>query len=122
METSNSTTRELLRRYYEGLPERDGWDRLLSNDILLTGAVAKESRGRDAYTNNKFFKMVKGLRVKETVVEGERAFALVNYDLMSPRGKPFSCDVAEFWKVEGERLDSIAIYFDTAAFANFLAQ
>jgi ketosteroid isomerase-like protein len=120
-EVPGSATRELLRRYYEGLLKRDGWEQLLSDGILLTGTVAKESRGRDAYINNNFFKLVKGLRVKETIVEGGRGFALVNYDLVSPKGKVLSCDVAEFWKVQEGKLDSIAIYFDTSAFNSFMA-
>ena len=56
------------------------------------------------------------------VVEGGRAFALVNYDLVSPKGRTLSCDVAEFWKLKEGKLDSIAIYFDTTAFSNFMAQ
>jgi hypothetical protein len=35
------------------------------------------------------WKLVKSLRVKEMIVEGESAFALVNYDLLSPKGSPF---------------------------------
>jgi ketosteroid isomerase-like protein len=66
--------------------------------------------------------LVKGLKVKEIVVEGETAFALVHYDLASPKGTPFSSDVAEFWKLKNGKLDSIAIYFDTAAFSNSMAR
>jgi len=95
---------------------------LLSDNFLLTGAVAKETRGREAYVNLGFWKLVKGLRVKDMIVEGESAFALVGYDLVSPKGSPFSSDVAEFWRVKNGRLDSIAIYFDTAAFNNFMTR
>jgi ketosteroid isomerase-like protein len=35
---------------------------------------------------------------------------------MSPKGKSFSSDVAEIWKVKDGKLDSLVIYFDTAAF------
>jgi len=95
---------------------------LLSENFLLTGAVAREIRGKDAYVNLGFWKLVKGLRVKEMIVDSERAFVLVNYDLVSPKGTPFSSDVAEFWKVKNGKLDFIAIYFDTAAFNKFMAQ
>ncbi len=99
-----------------------GWDELLSKSFLLTGTVAKESKGRDLYMNSGFFKLVKGLKEKEMIAEGVSGFALVNYDLLSPKGRTLSCDVAEFWKVKDGKLDSIAIYFDTTAFSNFLAQ
>lgn len=115
-------TRRLLEGYYDGLLTRNGWDQLLSDDVLLTGTVAKESRGRQEYSNNNFFKMVRGLRVKEMLVEGDRGFALVHYDLVSPRGRTFSSDVAELWKTNDHRLASVAIYFDTAAFASAMAQ
>ena len=95
---------------------------MLSENFLFTGTVAKESIGKDAYVNNAFFKLVRGLKVKEMIVEGENAFAIVNYDLESPKGSAFSSDVAEFWKVKNGKLDSIAIYFNTAAFSKFMAQ
>ena len=121
MENSVSA-KELLKKYYERLSRKSGWEHLLSENFLLTGTVGKETRGRDVYMNNSFFKLVRGLKVKEMVVEGGRAFALVNYDLVSPKGRTLSCDVAEFWKLKEGKLDSIAIYFDTTAFSNFMAQ
>ena len=93
----------------------------MSDDLLLTGSIVKESRGKDAYINNNFFKLVKNLKITDMVVDGEKAFALVNYDLASPKGKTMSCDVAEFWKIKNGKLDSIAIYFDTASFQKFMS-
>jgi ketosteroid isomerase-like protein len=118
----SASTRVLLNKYYDGLARKGDWQSLLSENFLLTGSVAKETRGRDAYANLGFWKLVKSLRVKEMIVEGESAFALINYDLISPKGSPFSSDVAEFWKVRDGRLDSIAIYFDTAAFNKSMTQ
>jgi len=60
--------------------------------------------------------MVKHLEVKLMIVENENACALVSYDLISPKGKNFSGDVAEIWKVKDGKLESLAIYFDTAEF------
>jgi ketosteroid isomerase-like protein len=117
----SSATRQLLNRYYDSLPTKRGWEDLLSDDFLLTGTVARESRGRDLYIGNAFFRLVRSHRVKEMVVEGGSAFALVNYDLVSPTGKTFSCDVAEHWTALGGRLVSVGIYFDTAAFSSFMS-
>ncbi len=119
--SSTQSTRELLRRYYEGLSGQVGWDQILADNLLLSGTVATESRGRDAYKANNFFKLVRGHKVKELITEGPNGFALVNYELMSPKGKTWSCDVAELWKAKDGKLDSISIYFDTAAFNKFLA-
>ncbi len=117
-----STTRELLQKYYDKLARKEEWSSLLSEDFLLTGSIAQETRGRDEYVKNSFFKLVRGLKVREMIVEGESAFALVNYSLESPKGTAFSSDVAEFWKVKHGKLDSIAIYFDTAAFSKSMSQ
>lgn len=114
-------TKELLEEYYRRLSRSGEWGHLLSEDFLLSGAVAQETRGREAYKSNGFFRMVKGLTVKELLVSGGSAFALVGYDLVSPHGRSFSSDVAELWKAKGGRLVSVAIYFDTAAFGKSMA-
>jgi ketosteroid isomerase-like protein len=114
--TSSAETRALLNRYYDGLAKKEGWQSLLSDDVLLTGTVAKESRGRDLFVDNNFFRMIKGLKVRQMIIENENAFALVGYDLVPPKGTAFSSDVAEIWRVRDNKLVSLAIYFDTAAF------
>lgn len=111
----------LLKKYYDGVAKGGGWGHLLSENFLLTGTIAKESRGRDAYINNNFFRLVKGLKVEEMIGEGNSGFALVRYDLVSPKGKAFSARVAEFWKMKDGKLDSVAVYFDTAAFNDSMA-
>jgi len=113
---SLSETRIILSRYYSGLSSNGDWHSMLSEDILLTGTIARESKGKEVFVNNNFFKMVRSLKVKEMIVENEKVCALVSYDLMSPKGKSFSSDVAEIWEVKDGKLDSLAIYFDTAAF------
>jgi ketosteroid isomerase-like protein len=120
MEDTN-TIREILSKYYSQLSKGDGWQPLLSEDIVLTGTVAKETKGKDAYVNNTFFKLIRGLKVKRMIVGNDSACALVNYDLVSPKGKSFTCDVSEIWSIKSGKLDSLAIYFDTAAFHNFMS-
>jgi len=115
------TTKELLEEYYRGVSKKSGWGHLLSEDFLLTGTVTQETRGRDVYVNNNFFKLVRGLNVTELMVSGEKAFALVSYDLVSPKGRSFSSEVVEFWRAKDGELVSIAIYFDTAAFSKSMA-
>ena len=87
---STSTVKELLNKYYDGLASKGDWHSMLSDEILLTGTIVKESRGKKPFVNNNFFKMVRGLKVKEMIVENEKACALVSYDLTSPKGKSFS--------------------------------
>jgi len=114
--SSSPKTKDLLKKYYEGLSSKGDWHSMLSEEILLTGTVAKESKGKEAFVNNNFFRMVKGLKVKQMIVENGNACYIVSYNLISPKGISFSSDVAEIWKVKDGKLDSLAIYFDTAAF------
>ncbi len=118
---SHSETMDLLNKYYRGLLSKGDWHSMLADDILLTGTVAKESREKDAFVNNNFFKMIKTLKVKQMIVEDGNACVVVVYDLLSPKGKSFSSEVAEIWKVKDGQLSSLAIYFDTAVFQNALA-
>ncbi len=115
------TTKELLEEYYRGVEKKGGWGHLLSEDFLLSGTIAQETRGRDAYVNNSFFKLIRGLKVKELIEDGDTGFALVSYDLVSPKGKSFTSDVAELWKAKDGELVSVAIYFDTAGFSRAMA-
>ena len=114
-------TKELIDKYYDLLSKKGDWGSLLSDDFLLTGTVQKESRGREAYVSNNFFKGIKNLKVKNVIIEGDSACAVVNYDLASPKGNSFNADVAEVWKVKNGKLDSIAIYFDTSFFQKAMA-
>jgi len=120
MEDTNAI-REILSKYYSQLSKGDGWHAFLSENIVLTGTVAKETRGKDAYVNNTFFKLIRGLKVQKMIVERDSACALVNYDLVSLKGKSFTCDVSEIWNIKSGKLDSLAIYFDTAAFRDFVS-
>jgi hypothetical protein len=125
MESDNSgvqATKRLLTSYYEGLAKKEDWGQLLTDEFLLTGTVAKESRGREEYVGNGFFKSVQALHVKQLITEGNRGFAVVGYELKSPKGTPFTCEVAEYWIAKKGKLDSVSIYFDTAAFAKSMAQ
>lgn len=125
MESDNSggqETRQLLKSYYEGLAKKGDWSSLLSDGFLLTGTIAKESRGREAYVSNSFFKSVKSLLVKQLIAQGARGFAIVDYVITSPQGTPFACEVAEFWTTKNGKLDSVSIYFDTAAFSKSMAK
>ena len=114
------TAKELLDRYYEILKGKGHPGPLLSEDFLLGGTVDKETRGRDGYSDSLFFKYIQSLKVKTLIIEGERACAVVHYELASPKGDTFSCDVAEIWTLKEGKLGSLAMYFDNAAYQKFM--
>ena len=114
METN--ITKELLHNYYVKLSKKGDFGVFLSDDFLLTGTIIKESKGKEEYIKNNFFRAVLNLKIKSTIIEGESACVVVNYDLMSPKGNKFNIDIAEIWKAREGKLISKAIYFDTAYF------
>jgi ketosteroid isomerase-like protein len=116
MVSAPSNTRELLNKYYKALSSKGDWHSMLSPDIVLSGTIARETKGKEAFVSNNFFKMVKSLKVKQMIVEEENACAIVSYDLVSPKSKRFASEVAEVWMAQNGELVSLAIYFDTAAF------
>jgi ketosteroid isomerase-like protein len=50
------------------------------------------------------------------IIDGDQACALTHYRLRSPSGNVFNSDVAEVFHVTDGKVDSFAIYFDTAPF------
>jgi ketosteroid isomerase-like protein len=115
-------TKETVLKYYDGVARKEGWQQLVSDDIAYM-SPAFNANTKTAYIEAAagFFKMVKELNVKELVTEGDKAFALVHYDLVSPKGKTGICDVAELFSVKDGKIASMAIFYDTAAFSALTA-
>ena len=122
MSSQIDTAKRLMNEYYDALRERTDWGHLISDEFVLSGTVAKPSIGREAVVGNSFYKMIRSLRVKELISQGDSGFALVSYDLTSPKGHHFTSEVAEFWKANRKELTSLSIYFDTAAFSAAMGQ
>jgi len=80
--------------------------------------------GKQAYIDatESFLQLVKGVKIKTLIIEGEKAGAVIDYKLQSPKGNTASCEVAEILSIKDSKINSSDIYFDTAAFRNFLAQ
>ncbi|HQT45353.1 MAG TPA: hypothetical protein PLO51_05205, partial [Candidatus Micrarchaeota archaeon] len=51
---------------------------------------------------------------------GQRACAVVNYTLVSPKGDILSLDAEEIWEMQGGKLVSMEMHFDTAAYQKFM--
>lgn len=90
--------KNILNLYYENLAKKGDWDYMLADDILLTGTIVKESRGKEQFVNNNFFKMVRDLKVKEMIVEGQKACAAVAYSLCLLKATAFKAK----WQKSGK--------------------
>jgi ketosteroid isomerase-like protein len=115
------TTRETVQRYFDALKQKKGWETFLADDIAFTSHTSpvKQLNGRDTYlqATKRFYSMIANVSVRDLIVEGDKACALTRYELQPPTGAPaFESDVAEIFSVSNGKIDSLAIYFDTAPF------
>lgn len=115
------TAEELLNTYYEGLSKKKDWDSVLSDDFKFIGGHMTNTEpvvGKMAYVGiiNRFSHVFKSMRVKEMILEGEKACVIGNYDYVFPNGVVMNGDVAEIWKIKDGKLDSLTIFFDTLTF------
>ena len=115
------TTRDLLETYYKGFAQKDGWDSVLSDDFKFVGGDMTKTipiTGKAAYIEviKRFSQLFTSMRVKEMIIEDAGACVIGNYDYVFPNGKSINGNVAEIWKVKDGKLDSLAIFFDTATF------
>ena len=121
---NSKTTKKLLETYYQGFAEKKDWDSVLSDDFLFVGGDMTKTTpivGKAAYIEviKRFSQLFKTMRVKEMIVDDDKACVIGNYDYVFPNGKSINGDVAEFWKVKDGKLDALTIFFDTYTFDLF---
>jgi len=114
------TTRETIERYFEKLAAKAEWQECFADDVVFTSYTSptKEVKGRAAYleATKRFYSTIRGVELRQLLVDGPRAVALTRYEIQQP-GKPeFTSDVAEVFSVKDDTIDSLAIYFDTAPY------
>jgi ketosteroid isomerase-like protein len=114
------TTRDTVQAYFDRLSEKRDWETFLSDDLEFTsfGTPSKHVTGRAEFreSTKRFYSMIKTLTVKDMIVDGERACALVRYELQPPGGPMLESHVAEVFEVREDKIRSFAIYFDSAPF------
>ena len=118
---NHTETKKLLETYYKGFAQKSGWETVISDDFkFIVGDMTKTEPfvGKQAYIEviKRFSRLFKTMRVKEMIVEGDKACVIGNYDYACPNGKNMNGDVAELWKIKNGKLDSLTIYFDTLTF------
>lgn len=116
------TTKELLETYYEGFAQKQGWEKVISDDFKFVGGDMTETDpviGKQAYIDiiKSFSQLFQNMRVKEMIIDGNKACVIGNYDYVFPNGKSINGDVAEIWKIKNGKLDALTIFFDTLTFS-----
>jgi ketosteroid isomerase-like protein len=115
------TTNEIVQCYFDRLAKRANWPDMLADDVVFTSYTNPPKRlaGRSAYLEgtDRFYAMIDRVEVRQLVIDGDHVVALTRYELTPPNGgAAFDSDVAEVFTVRDQRIASLAIYFDSAAF------
>ena len=115
------TPKDIILKYFECLNKKEGWDSLLSDDLSFTSPT-QHLCGKAAYIqdNKDFFNMVTSIEVKDLIVDGNKVCAITSYEIQFPKGTVYKDNgVAEIFSVKNNKIISLAIYFDTAAYITF---
>ena len=112
----------LVNTYYDGLSARKGWENPLAETFRFVSPGNRVTDGKPAYVaaNTGFLGLVTSARRKEMLTDGDTACVWMTYDLQSPRGARGALDAVEIWTAAGDKLTSLTLHFDTAAFQKFM--
>ncbi len=116
-------TRETAEKYYDAI-HKGGWESFIADDFVFVNSnLDNIVHGKAEYVDRagRFFRVTTSVEIRRMIIQGETACVLARYQLRSPKGNRGVCDVAEILTVRGDQLSSIAIFFDTKAFAEFIA-
>jgi ketosteroid isomerase-like protein len=116
-------TKEIVQGYFDGIAKKNGWETFISEEMSYT-LPASSGSGKAAYVGatSRFLRVVDTAKVTRLIIEGDNACAIVRYELLSPKGNRLSADIAEILSVKNGKIASSAIFFDTAAFQDFMAK
>ena len=97
-------TKDIVQRFYDGLARKDGsWQDNLSENVAFSDASGKLSaQGREAFIQSfsGFLRAVDEVLLKQLIVEGPNAAAVVSYDYVNPSGGHLHQDDAEVWQCD----------------------
>jgi ketosteroid isomerase-like protein len=107
--------RELVQRYHEAWTNKDFETArsLLRDDLSFRGPIDTFERADDYVAAlQRLTPMVEGVDVHRILSEGDDVVVL--FDLITPQG---SAPVAEWYRVEGDKIARVQVYFDARPFA-----
>ncbi|MFA5330403.1 MAG: nuclear transport factor 2 family protein [Prolixibacteraceae bacterium] len=118
---NQATTRQLLETYYKCFAEKSNWESVIADEFEYVGGDMNNTQpvvGKQAYIEiiKRFSQRFEAMRVKQMIVEGDKASVIGNYDFVFPNGFKINGNVSENWTVENGKLKSLTLYFDTLTF------
>ncbi len=118
---NQASTRQLLETYYKGFADKANWENTIADDFQYVGGDMNNTQpivGKAAYVEiiKRFSQRFESMRVKQMIIEGDRASVIGNYDFQFPNGQKINGNVSELWTVRNGKLQSLTLYFDTLTF------
>jgi ketosteroid isomerase-like protein len=118
---NQAITREVLETYYKGFAGKANWESVIADDFEYVGGDMNNIKpvvGKRAYIEiiKRFSQRFQAMRVKQMIVEGDKASIIGNYDFQFPNGFKINGNVSENWTVKNGKLQSLTLYFDTLTF------
>ncbi|MDO4229159.1 MAG: nuclear transport factor 2 family protein [Capnocytophaga sp.] len=106
--------KEILETYYKGFAQKSGWEETLADDFVFVMNDKEEFVGKAMYLEmyKNFSLAYQTMRVSRTIIEGENACVIANYDWILPNGETHSTNVVEIWKAENGLLKELKTYFN----------
>ena len=118
---NQALTKKLLDSYYKGFAAKSNWEDTIAEDFQYVGGDMNNTQpvvGKDAYIEiiKRFSQRFESMRVKQMLIDGDRASVIGNYDFQFPNGQKINGNVSENWTVKNGKLQSLTLYFDTLTF------
>jgi ketosteroid isomerase-like protein len=126
LDRRNMDTKDVVQHFYDGLARKDNsWQDNLSEGVTFSDASGKlDTHGREAFIQSfsGFLRAVSKVQLKQLIVEGPNAAAVVSYDYVNPAGGRLRQGDAEVWTVQNGQIISLTIYFDITEFRDFMGR
>ena len=118
---NQASTKQLLESYYKGFADKRNWEDTIADDFQYLGGDMTNSQpvvGKQAYVEiiRRFSQRFESMRVKQMIIDGNKASVIGNYDFQFPNGQKINGNVSENWTVRNGKLQSLTLYFDTLTF------
>jgi ketosteroid isomerase-like protein len=115
------STKQLLETYYRGFAEKANWEATIADDFQYVGGDMNNTKpviGKQAYIDiiKRFSQRFESMRVKQMIIDGDKASVIGNYDFQFPNGHKINGNVSENWTIKNGKLQSLTLYFDTLTF------
>lgn len=97
---NQATTRQLLEIYYRGFAEKANWESVIADDFEYVGGDMNNTQsvvGKQAYVEiiKRFSQRFEAMRVKQMIIENDKASVIGNYDFQFSNGFKINGNVSE---------------------------